>query len=71
MILIESVRYFRVSSFPCFPPSSPPLRWEHTPSSRRVQDPRAHGRWQSWVLDEKVGIEHIKFAYDHGINTFE
>ncbi|KAL7422623.1 arylformamidase [Cryptotrichosporon argae] len=25
---------------------------------------------QSWIFDEKTGIEHIKFAYEHGINTF-
>lgn len=27
--------------------------------------------WQEWVLDEKACIEHIKFAYDHGIQTFD
>ncbi|WVF71722.1 hypothetical protein IAT40_006530 [Kwoniella sp. CBS 6097] len=27
--------------------------------------------WQEWVLPEKEGIEHIKFAYEQGINTFE
>ncbi|RDX41308.1 aryl-alcohol dehydrogenase [Lentinus brumalis] len=27
--------------------------------------------WQPWVLGEKEGIEHIKFAYDHGITTFD
>jgi len=27
--------------------------------------------WQKWVLGEKDGIEHIKFAYEHGINTFD
>lgn len=25
----------------------------------------------SWVLGEKESIEHIKFAYDNGINTFD
>jgi len=28
-------------------------------------------RWQEWILGEKDGIEHIKFAYDHGIQTFD
>jgi len=27
--------------------------------------------WQNWVLDEKAGIEHIKFAYENGINAFD
>ncbi|RPD55352.1 Aldo/keto reductase [Lentinus tigrinus ALCF2SS1-7] len=27
--------------------------------------------WQSWVLPEEEAIEHIKFAYDHGIQTFD
>ncbi|KAG8855684.1 hypothetical protein FRB96_006728 [Tulasnella sp. 330] len=27
--------------------------------------------WQNWVLDEKEGIEHIKLAYDLGINAFD
>jgi len=27
--------------------------------------------WQGWVLDEKTGIEHIKAAYDAGINAFD
>ncbi|KAI0760956.1 Aldo/keto reductase [Trametes elegans] len=27
--------------------------------------------WQAWVLPEKEGIEHIKYAYDHGITTFD
>ncbi|KIM84086.1 hypothetical protein PILCRDRAFT_68256, partial [Piloderma croceum F 1598] len=27
--------------------------------------------WQSWVLSEKEGIDHIKVAYDAGINTFD
>ncbi|WVQ82243.1 hypothetical protein IAT38_004371 [Cryptococcus sp. DSM 104549] len=27
--------------------------------------------WQDWVLGEKDGIEHIKYAYEAGINTFE
>ncbi|KAJ7625801.1 Aldo/keto reductase [Roridomyces roridus] len=26
---------------------------------------------QSWILPEEVGIEHIKFAYDAGINAFD
>ena len=24
-----------------------------------------------WCLDEKTGIEHIKYAYEQGVNTFE
>ncbi|KAI9511463.1 aryl-alcohol dehydrogenase [Russula earlei] len=28
-------------------------------------------RWQSWVLGEKEAIEHVKFAYEHGINAFD
>lgn len=28
-------------------------------------------RWQDWVLDQKAGIEHIKYAYEQGINAFE
>ena len=28
-------------------------------------------RWQGWVLDQKAGIEHIKYAYEQGINAFE
>ncbi|KAH9850230.1 Aldo/keto reductase [Lenzites betulinus] len=27
--------------------------------------------WQSWVLPEEEGIKQIKFAYDHGITTFD
>ncbi|KAH8826676.1 Aldo/keto reductase [Flagelloscypha sp. PMI_526] len=27
--------------------------------------------WQPWVLGEKEGIEHVKFAYENGINTFD
>ncbi|AFR98147.1 aryl-alcohol dehydrogenase [Cryptococcus neoformans] len=27
--------------------------------------------WHEWVLREKEGIEHIKYAYAHGINTFD
>ncbi|WVQ85683.1 hypothetical protein IAT38_007849 [Cryptococcus sp. DSM 104549] len=27
--------------------------------------------WSEWVLGEKEGIEHIKTAYEAGINTFE
>ncbi|KAF7800162.1 hypothetical protein EIP86_011409 [Pleurotus ostreatoroseus] len=27
--------------------------------------------WQEWLLDEAQAIEHIKFAYEHGINTFD
>jgi len=27
--------------------------------------------WQDWVLEEKEAIEHIKLAYDSGINTFD
>ncbi|KAI0790138.1 aryl-alcohol dehydrogenase [Irpex lacteus] len=28
-------------------------------------------KWQDWVLDEPEAIEHIKFAYDNGITTFD
>ncbi|KAM5541952.1 hypothetical protein V8D89_004262 [Ganoderma adspersum] len=28
-------------------------------------------RWQEWVLPEEEAIKHIKFAYDHGITTFD
>ncbi|KAI0737383.1 Aldo/keto reductase [Daedaleopsis nitida] len=28
-------------------------------------------RWQEWVLPEDEAIKHIKFAYDHGITTFD
>ncbi|KAI0631586.1 oxidoreductase [Trametes polyzona] len=27
--------------------------------------------WQNWVLGEEEGIKHIKFAYEHGITTFD
>ncbi|TBU29679.1 Aldo/keto reductase [Dichomitus squalens] len=27
--------------------------------------------WQDWVLPEEEAIQHIKFAYDHGIQTFD
>ncbi|KAL1936891.1 hypothetical protein VTO73DRAFT_4845 [Trametes versicolor] len=27
--------------------------------------------WQDWVLGEEESIKHIKFAYDHGITTFD
>ncbi|KAI0648560.1 Aldo/keto reductase [Trametes meyenii] len=27
--------------------------------------------WQSWVLPEGEAIKHIKFAYEHGITTFD
>ncbi|KAL1945506.1 hypothetical protein VTO73DRAFT_2357 [Trametes versicolor] len=27
--------------------------------------------WQSWVLGEEAAVEHIKFAYEHGITTFD
>jgi hypothetical protein len=27
--------------------------------------------WAEWVLGEKEGIEHIRYAYENGINTFE
>ncbi|KAF8479826.1 aryl-alcohol dehydrogenase [Gautieria morchelliformis] len=30
-----------------------------------------HPDWQQWVLGEKEGIEHIKAAYDAGIQTFD
>ncbi|KAH9067754.1 aryl-alcohol dehydrogenase [Lactarius vividus] len=28
-------------------------------------------RWQQWVLGENEAIEHVKFAYEHGVNTFD
>lgn len=28
-------------------------------------------KWQPWVLDEEESLEHIKAAYDAGINTFD
>ncbi|KAF4578493.1 hypothetical protein EYR36_000300 [Pleurotus pulmonarius] len=28
-------------------------------------------QWQGWVLPEEEAIKHIKFAYDHGIQTFD
>ncbi|KAG6809998.1 hypothetical protein H0H92_013780 [Tricholoma furcatifolium] len=27
--------------------------------------------WQEWLLGEEEAIKHIKFAYDHGIQTFD
>ncbi|KAH9923734.1 Aldo/keto reductase [Epithele typhae] len=27
--------------------------------------------WQGWVLPEEEAIKHIKYAYDHGIQTFD
>ncbi|KAH9938849.1 Aldo/keto reductase, partial [Epithele typhae] len=27
--------------------------------------------WQGWVLPEEEAIKHIKFAYEHGITTFD
>ncbi|KAH9975561.1 Aldo keto reductase [Lactifluus volemus] len=27
--------------------------------------------WQPWVLGEKEAIEHVRFAYEHGVNTFD
>ncbi|KZV72891.1 Aldo/keto reductase [Peniophora sp. CONT] len=27
--------------------------------------------WQGWVIDEQSSLEHIKYAYEHGINTFD
>jgi aryl-alcohol dehydrogenase-like predicted oxidoreductase len=27
--------------------------------------------WLPWVLGEEEGLEHIKVAYDAGINTFD
>lgn len=26
---------------------------------------------QAWILDEAESIEHVKYAYSRGINTFE
>ncbi|KAH9173067.1 Aldo/keto reductase [Lactarius sanguifluus] len=28
-------------------------------------------RWQPWILGEKEAIEHVKFAYEHGVNAFD
>ncbi|KAF8504607.1 aryl-alcohol dehydrogenase [Russula emetica] len=28
-------------------------------------------RWTPWVLGEKEAIEHVKFAFEHGVNTFD
>ncbi|RDX41306.1 Aldo/keto reductase [Polyporus arcularius HHB13444] len=28
-------------------------------------------RWSAWVLPEEEAVKHIKFAYDHGITTFD
>ncbi|CDO72523.1 hypothetical protein BN946_scf184983.g6 [Trametes cinnabarina] len=28
-------------------------------------------KWADWVLDEEEAIKHIKFAYEHGITTFD
>ncbi|KAI0648551.1 Aldo/keto reductase [Trametes meyenii] len=28
-------------------------------------------RWQEWVLGEEDALKHIKFAYEHGITTFD
>ncbi|KAI0823791.1 Aldo/keto reductase [Trametes gibbosa] len=30
-----------------------------------------NSKWQEWVLNEEEGIKHIKFAFDHGITTFD
>ncbi|KAH9890408.1 Aldo/keto reductase [Cubamyces lactineus] len=27
--------------------------------------------WAGWVLSEEEGVKHIKFAYEHGITTFD
>ncbi|KAI0948813.1 hypothetical protein AcV7_009457 [Taiwanofungus camphoratus] len=27
--------------------------------------------WQEWVIGEEKAIEHIKYAYEHGIQTFD
>lgn len=27
--------------------------------------------YESWMLDEATGIDHIKYAYESGINTFD
>ncbi|KAF8264812.1 NADP-dependent oxidoreductase domain-containing protein [Lactarius quietus] len=27
--------------------------------------------WQPWILGEKEAIKHVKFAYEHGVNTFD
>ncbi|KAN0139602.1 Versiconal hemiacetal acetate reductase [Lactarius tabidus] len=27
--------------------------------------------WQQWLLGEKEAIEHVRFAYEHGVNTFD
>ncbi|CAE6422233.1 unnamed protein product [Rhizoctonia solani] len=28
-------------------------------------------KWENWILEEAEGIEHIKAAYDAGIQTFD
>ncbi|KAJ3557517.1 hypothetical protein NM688_g1431 [Phlebia brevispora] len=28
-------------------------------------------KWEEWVLEEEEAIQHIKYAYEHGINTFD
>ncbi|TBU29250.1 aryl-alcohol dehydrogenase [Dichomitus squalens] len=28
-------------------------------------------KWQEWVLEEEEAIKHIKYAYEHGIQTFD
>ncbi|KAI9464593.1 aryl-alcohol dehydrogenase [Lactarius psammicola] len=28
-------------------------------------------RWEQWVLGEKEAIEHVRFAYERGVNTFD
>ncbi|OCF42755.1 aryl-alcohol dehydrogenase [Kwoniella heveanensis CBS 569] len=46
--------------------------WECEADQKRFEYATAHSiRWQEWVLPEKEGIEHIKFAYEQGINTFD
>ncbi|GFZ44224.1 oxidoreductase with NAD+ or NADP+ as acceptor, partial [Saitozyma sp. JCM 24511] len=37
----------------------------------RARNKTHDARWDSWVLDDKTGIEHIKYAYENGINTFD
>jgi len=28
-------------------------------------------RWVPWLLGEKEAVEHVKFAYERGVNTFD
>lgn len=31
-----------------------------------------NSKWSDWIInDEEEALKHIKFAYDHGIQTFD